>query len=160
MKTSPGYIIVLHLYTTNDNHINVSLLKYGVQQTAFFVIWSIFYPFTHLPVRKIKILEKCLQILPFDTNDKTSYDIRSLRYEVQLTEFIVNSSHFCPFTQLATGKFKILKKWKQFLEISSFYASVPKIMIICYTFPEIWQVTDVIFIFHLLPLYPLNSPKN
>ena len=44
MKTSPGDIIVLHLYTTNDNHINVSLLKYGVQQTAFFVIWSIFLP--------------------------------------------------------------------------------------------------------------------
>ena len=44
------------------------------------------------------------------------------------------------------------------LEISSFNTSVPKIMIICYTVPKIWRVTDVIVIFHfglifaLLPL--------
>ena len=29
-----------------------------------------------------------------------------------------------------------------------FYTSLPKIMIICYTVPEIWHVTDVIVIFH------------
>ena len=48
------------------------------------------------------------------------------------------------------------------LEMSSFYTSVPKIMIICYTAPEIWRVTDVI-IFHFGPFFallPLNSPKN
>ena len=33
------------------------------------------------------------------------------------------------------------------MEISSFYTSVPKIMIICYTVPKIWVMTDVI-IFH------------
>ena len=35
-------------------------------------------------------------------------------------------------------------------------------MIICYTFPEIWRLTDII-IFHFglfLTLYPPNSPKN
>ena len=46
---------------------------------------------------------------------------------------------------------------KKRLEISSFYTSVPKIMIICSTVTEIWCMTDVI-IFHfglffaLLPL--------
>ena len=55
---------------------------------------------------------------------------------------------FCPFTQLTTQKIKILKKWKKHLQISSFYTSVPKIMTICYTVPEIWPVTDVNFIFH------------
>ena len=30
------------------------------------------------------------------------------------------------------------------MEISSFYKSVTKIMIICYTVPEMWCVTDVI----------------
>ena len=36
-------------------------------------------------------------------------------------------------------------------------------MIIGYTVPEIWCVTDVIGIFHFgqfLALYPFNSPKN
>ena len=51
------------------------------------------------------------------------------------------SAIFCPFE-------KILKKWKKSLEISLFYKSVPKIMFICYTVPEIWHKTDVIVIFH------------
>ena len=34
------------------------------------------------------------------------------------------------------------------MKISSFYYSVTKIMIIYYTLPEIWCVTDVIVIFH------------
>ena len=44
------------------------------------------------------------------------------------------------------------------LEISSFYTSVPEIMIICYTVPKIWCVTDVTAVFDfrlffaLLPL--------
>ena len=70
---------------------------------------------------------------------------------------------FCPFTLLTTRKIKILKKWQKRLEISSFYTSVPKIMIICYTVPEIWRVTDVIVIFYFglfLHFYPPNSPKN
>ena len=36
-------------------------------------------------------------------------------------------------------------------------------MIICYTVPEIWHMTDVIVNFHFglfLPFYPTNSPKN
>ena len=53
------------------------------------------------------------------------------------------------------------------LDISSFYSSVPKIMIICYTVPEMKRVTEVIFIFYfglffaLLSPCPLpNSPKS
>ena len=47
--------------------------------------------------------------------------------------------------------------------MSSFYTSVPKIMIILYTVPEIWCMTDVIVIFHFrlfFPLFPPKSPKN
>ena len=70
---------------------------------------------------------------------------------------------FCTFTQLAAQKIEISKKWKTWLEISSFYTSEPKIMIICYTVPEIWCVTDVIIFFILcffLLFYPTNSPKK
>ena len=56
---------------------------------------------------------------------------------------------------------------KKRLEISSFYTSVPKIMIIGFTVPEIWLVTDVILVFHfgiffalLLSPLPKKSPKN
>ena len=65
---------------------------------------------------------------------------------------------FCPFTPVTTQKMKISKTWKKFLKISSLYISVPKIMIICYTVPEIWRMTDIIVTFHfglffaLLPL--------
>ena len=49
------------------------------------------------------------------------------------------------------------------MEISSFYTSVPKIMIICYTVPEIWRMMDVIAIYILgytFPFFLPNSPKN
>ena len=54
------------------------------------------------------------------------------------------------------------KKWKQYLEIPTFITSVPRIMIICFTAPEIWHVTDVIVIFHyglFLPFLPLPARK-
>ena len=55
---------------------------------------------------------------------------------------------FCPFTSLTAQKMKISKKWKKTQEISSFYTTVSKIMIIGYTAPEIWHVTHAILIFH------------
>ena len=59
---------------------------------------------------------------------------------------------FCPFTPLTTQK--ILKKWEEPLE-TSFYISVPTIMIICYTLPEIWCMRGVIVIFHFGLLFAL-----
>ena len=56
---------------------------------------------------------------------------------------------------------------KKHLEVSTLTTSVPKIMITCYTVPEIWCARDVIVIIHfglifafLLPLPLPNSPKN
>ena len=75
---------------------------------------------------------------------------------------------FCPLNP----KNQILKKWKKLMEIASFYTSVgiasfntsvPQIMIICYTLPEIWHMTDVTVIFHFglfFALLPPTSPKN
>ena len=93
-----------------------------------------------------------------------SYEVWSLRYEVQWTEFFVILSHFLHFYPLTTRKIKILKKCKkqQLLEISplSFYTNVPKIMIICYTFPEIRHMMDVIFVFHFGLIFGLLPPKQ
>ena len=76
--------------------------------------------------------------------------------------FLSSRAIFCPYTPLTAWKMKISKQWNKGLEIS-FYTSVPKIMIICYTVPEIWHVTDVLLFFILgytFPFYPHNSPKN
>ena len=61
---------------------------------------------------------------------------------------------FYPLTSLTAWKIKILKKWKKQQEISSFYVSVPKIMIRWCSVPEIWCVMDVI-IFDFGPFFAL-----
>ena len=65
---------------------------------------------------------------------------------------------------LTAWKKKIWKNGKKnHLEISSFYTSVPKIMITCYNVPEIQHVTGAIVIFHFgifFSLLPPNSTKN
>ena len=64
---------------------------------------------------------------------------------------------FCPFTSLTVLKIKIFKKRKKCLKIL-FYTCVPKIMIICYTVPEITCVTDVIVIFYCGLFFALLTP--
>ena len=49
---------------------------------------------------------------------------------------------FFPFTPLTAWKIEIWQKWKKHLETSSFFTSVPKIMITWCTVTEIWCVTD------------------
>ena len=84
-----------------------------------------------------------------------------MRYQAQRTEFFVTSDNFLPIYPLKTRKIKILKKWKKHLEILSFYKTVAKIRIVCYTALEIWHVTDLFFILdYFLPFYHPNSLKN
>ena len=64
---------------------------------------------------------------------------------------------FCPLPPQQSEKWKFQKKPKK-LEISSFYTSVPKIMIICYTVPEIWHVTHAIVPFHFRLFFALLPP--
>ena len=77
-----------------------------------------------------------------------SYHIWFLRYEVHQTEFFCHLGPFfalLPPWQPEKWKFQNKKKRKKIAwEISSFYTSVPKIMIICHTGPEIWHVTVVV----------------
>ena len=76
-----------------------------------------------------------------------SYNVWFLRYGAQQTEFFLILEHFLPFYPTNNPKKQNFEKIKR-LEILSFYKIVPKIMIISYTAPEKWHVTDVIFIFH------------
>ena len=96
----------------------------------------------------IIILHKCTK-----NHDHPLYCSRDGAWRMQLL-FSVWAIIF-PFTSLTAQIMKISKQWKKILEIS-FYTSAPQIMIICFTVPEIWHMSDVIVIFHLPP----NSPKN
>ena len=73
--------------------------------------------------------------------------------------------YFLPFYLPNSPKNQNLEEVIKTLEISPFYNSVPKIMIICYTVPGIWCVKDVYnyFLFWAIfcPfIYPPKSPKN
>ena len=72
--------------------------------------------------------------------------------------------HFVPFFLFTLlPKIKILKKWKQCLDVSSIYKIVPKIMILCYTVPEIWWHDGCNFYFSFWVIFctftPLTAQK-
>ena len=73
--------------------------------------------------------------------------------------------HFGPFGPPNNPKNQNFEKLiKNFRDVIILHASVPKITITCYIIPEIWCVTNVIFILHfglffaLLPPTPPTSP--
>ena len=162
MKKMPAdIIIVLHKHVYHKwRSYNMWFLKYEMQQTEFFVILGNFLPFYLLTTK-------------FWKNEKTLGDIIILRMctihdnhmmygswdmERDGQYFLSFWTVFCSFTPLTTRKIKLLKKWKKNLTMSSFYTNVPKIMIICYTIPEIQCMTDVILIFYFGLFFTLLPP--
>ena len=169
MKKTHGDIIILHKYTTNDNPMMYGSWDMKCDGQNFLSFWTIFCPFTPETTQQIKILKKWKKtpggIIILHTCTKNHDHMLYCSSDMMCDgcNYFSFWTIFCPFTPLTAQKIKILKKWKKHLEISSFYTSVPKIMIICYTVPEIWYVTDVIVIFYFgffPPFYPPNSPKN
>ena len=70
-------------------------------------------------------------------------DLQFLRYGAWRTEICIRSfSVFHLLPPLKTATIKILKKWKLFLKISSFYTCVPKFKIMWCTVLEIRSETD------------------
>ena len=129
------------------------ILKYKVTQTDFFVILSHFLPFYPLTTCKIKILKKW----------NTHLGIRSFYVCVPKIMFkwcIVFWDTECnrqkilsvwAFTPLTIWKIKIFKKWKNYLEISSFYTWVPHVnhFTDCILYCSQVMVLDVCFFFIL-----------
>ena len=52
-----------------------------------------------------------------------------------------------------------MKKWKNNIEISSFYTCIPQMTIIWCMIPEIWSATDIIFC-HFGLFFALLPPNN
>ena len=167
---------ITHVYHKWRSH-DLCFLRYKAQQ-SFLSFWGNFCPLTLLTTWKIKILKKwnkntwryyhfTLKCI-IDNDNHMMYGSWDMKRNRQ--KFLPFWAIFCPFTPLTTQKIKILKKkkWKKqkqnknkknktkktHLTISSFYKSVPKIMIICYVVPEIWHVMNIIVILHFGYLIP------
>ena len=109
----------------------------------YFSFCTNFCPFIPLTVRKVKISKKMKKILG---------DISILH---KCTKNHDNMLH-CFWDMVHDAcKIKISRKGTKRLQISSFYTSVPKIITICYTVPEIWCMTHAIFIFHFVLFFAL-----
>ena len=155
----PGDIIILHKCTKNHDRRLYCSWDIVQGRENYFSFWAIFCPFTsqkwkkHLEVSSLYTVYHKWQ----------SYDIWFLRYEVQQTEFFCHlGPFFLPFYSPNSPKNEHFKKMKKNLEISSFNTNVPKIIILCFTFLEIWCVTNVI-IFHFglfFALLPLQQHKK
>ena len=137
----------------------VCLLRHGVlAQTYFFVIWGGYWSFAPLLTSKIKIWKKfkkhqeilsfytCVPLIKIIHTLDMMYGSWDIKFNRQ--NYFVILGIFLPF---------FFKNEKKPLEISSFYTSVPKIIIIRYTVPEIWCDTDVFILGYAFFFYP---PKN
>ena len=73
LKKTPGDIIILHMWTINDNHMVYVFWDIEHNGQNFWSLWTVFYPFTPLTTWKINILKKwkkkkCLEISSLYTN--------------------------------------------------------------------------------------------
>ena len=156
MKKIPGGSIILNMSTINENHMYDSWdIERDRIVSHFGTFFALLHPFPpnnpeNQNFEKMKktpgdiiILHKCT------INDNHviygSWDMKFTRFFCHLEPFFA----LLPPNSLKNEnlKKKKKKKWKKDpknLEISSLYRSVPKIMIIGYTAPETWHITDVI----------------
>ena len=133
------------------------------------VWWAIFCPFTLLTARKMKITKK----LKKKKKKKNAwrfhhtgvpklmiicYTVPEIWCVMDVIAFFHSGLFFAFLPPNSPKNQNFLKKWKRHLEISSFYTSVLKIVIICYTVPEIWRVMDVIVISHFGQFFALLLP--
>ena len=127
----------------------------------FLSFWTIFLTFytpnnpKYQNFEKIKIKPADIIILHMCTinGNHMMYGSWDMKHDRQ--NFLSFWTIFCPFTPLTTWKIKILKNWKNHLEILSFYTGISKITIIWCMIPDIWSVTECLVIldcfFALLP---------
>ena len=149
--------------------LDLQFLRYRVWQTEIgnYVTFFALLP-SPLKTQKIRILKKwkkLLEISSFYTSVSKTTIIWGTVPEIhsETDRFFCHFWSFFAILPSNNWETKIFKKWKEHLEISSFYKGVPKITIIWCMLPEIWNKTDIIF-YHfgqLLFLFtPLLTPET
>ena len=126
----------------------------GVPQTDFFFLP--FYPPNNIKIEQMKKMPGNIISLKCTIKDKhMMYDSWDMNHDRECFAIL---RYFLPFYSPNNPKKQNEKKREKCLEISSFYNSVPKIMIICHTVTEIWCITDVIIIFYFGLCFALLPP--
>ena len=166
MKKTPGHIIILPMSTINDNHMTYGSWDLECDRQNFLSFWAFFALSLSWQPEKSKFYKNEKNAWKYYHFTQLyhkwkSYNVWFLRYRTRQTQFFVILDHFLPFYPTNNQKNQNKEKWKKWLQILPFYRSAPKIMIS--TVPEIWHMTDVIFIFHFglfFALLHLNGLKN
>ena len=163
--------IILHSYTKNHDHklyCSWGMVCDGCNYFSFWAIFALLQPWIFCPNSPKNQNFKTMKKMPGDIillHKCTKNHDHMLYYSWDIARdrcncYVLFWAIFCLFTpplplppplqktknSLKNENFKKMKKEKKHLEIS-FYISVPKIMVISHTVPEIWCVTDLI-IFH------------
>ena len=164
MKKPPRDIIILHMCIINDNHTVYGPWDMEHDGQNFLSFWTIFCTFTPLITWKIKISKK-IEKTPRDiitlhmctiNDNHMMYGSWNMEHDGQ--NYILSFwTIFCTFAPLTTWKIKILKKWKNHLEILSLYTCVPQMTITWCMVPEILSATDRTFC-HFGPFFALLPP--
>ena len=166
LKKMPGGIIILCMCNKWQSY-DIWFLRYWVWCTEFFVILEYFLSFyppnnsKNQNFEKMKITPGDIIILHMCTINDNHMMFGSLYLDVRDGQkFLSFWTIFCPFTPVKTWKIKIFEKWKNRLEISSFYTNVTKMIIICYIVPEIRckMGCKAILIFYFGLFYGLLPP--
>ena len=66
LKKMPEYIIILHMFTINDNQMMYGSCDTEHNRQIFLSFWTIFRPFTPITSQNIKILKKLKKKQPGD----------------------------------------------------------------------------------------------
>ena len=125
----------------------------------FLSLWVTFCHLTALTICKTRILKKWKKT-PRDITILQMYTINDNHIMYGSRDMEYNRQNFSPTPLTIQFDFEKMQKT---LEISSFYISIPKNMIISYSVPEIRHMTDVIFfiiIFHLGAIFWKNEKKH
>ena len=170
MKKTPGDIIILHKCNKNHDHMLFCSWDMACDKcNCYFSFWVIFCPYT---TQKTKILKK-MEKNPLEISSFYIYIPKIMIRWCMVPEiWCATDSRTDRWTEkwhIEVGappknpKNQNFEKWKNLLEILSFYSCVPKIIIIWCMVPEIQSETDIIFchfgsFFALLPSPPPPPP--
>ena len=130
MKKTPRDIIILHLCTTNNNHMRYGSWYMKLDRPNFLSFWVIFCPFTQN--MKNQNFEKMTKTLGETSFYACVPQMTIIWYMVPengawQTELFLILDHFLPFKPWELRKSKFWKNEKKGWA-SSFYVSVPKII--------------------------------
>ena len=116
-KKTPGDIIILHLSTTNDNHIMYGFWDMKFIRQNLFSFWTTFCPFTEKSKFWRRKPGDIISSHVCTTNDNHmmygSLDIRCNRQNFSWTIFCPFKPHPTPPPPLKTWKINIFIKWRK-----------------------------------------------